>query len=39
VVQMSGSLACTVGFVRVDGGPLVPMTIGVTHIYRYTSGE
>jgi ketosteroid isomerase-like protein len=42
VVQMSGSLASTVGFergmVQVDGGPLVPMTIRVTHVYRYSQG-
>jgi ketosteroid isomerase-like protein len=43
VVQMSGSLAYTVGFergmVQVDGGPLVPMTIRVTHLYRYARGQ
>jgi ketosteroid isomerase-like protein len=43
VVQMSGSLAYTVGFergmVHVDGGPLVPMTIRVSHTYRYTRGQ
>jgi hypothetical protein len=36
---MGGSLAYTVGFVRVDGGPLVRMTIRVTHIYRYKRGQ
>ncbi len=39
VAEASGSLAYTVGFergdVRVDGGPLVPMTIRVTHVYRH----
>jgi ketosteroid isomerase-like protein len=43
IVQMSGTLAYTVGFergtVRVDGGPLVPMTIRVTHYYRYRHGQ
>ena len=43
VVAAADSLAYTVGFerggVRVDGGPLVPMTIRVTHIYRYADGR
>jgi ketosteroid isomerase-like protein len=43
VVQVSGSLAHTVGFerghVQVDGNPPVPMTIRVTHQYRYRDGE
>ena len=43
VVKLSDSLAYTVGFergtVQVDGGPLVPMTIRVTHMFRYTHGE
>ena len=43
VVEASGSLAYTVGFergeVQVDGGPLVPMTIRVTHVYRYARGR
>jgi ketosteroid isomerase-like protein len=43
IVQMSGSLAYTVGFergmVQVDGRPLAPMTIRVTHQYRYAHGE
>jgi len=43
ILWASGSLACTVGFergeVQVDGGPLVPMTIRVTHIYWETDGE
>ena len=43
VVRMSGSLAYTVGFergsVRVDGGPLVEMTLRVTHIYAYGRGR
>jgi ketosteroid isomerase-like protein len=43
VVDMSGSLAYAVGFergeVQVDGGPLVPMTIRVTHVYRHTRGR
>ena len=40
---MSDSLAYTVGFERglaqVDGKPPVPMTIRVTHMFRYTRGE
>jgi ketosteroid isomerase-like protein len=36
-------LACTVGFergtVRVDGEAPRPMTIRVTHLYRYTKGR
>jgi ketosteroid isomerase-like protein len=43
VVETSGSLAYTVGFergeVRIDGGPLIPMTIRVTHIYRFVNGR
>lgn len=43
VVQLSDTLAYTVGFerglVQVDGGPLTPMTIRVTHLYRCTRGE
>jgi ketosteroid isomerase-like protein len=43
VAECSGTLAFTVGFergdVRVDGGPVVPMTIRVTHIYRFTGGR
>ncbi len=39
----AGSLAYTVGFergeVQIDGGPLVPMTIRVTHVYRYARGR
>jgi hypothetical protein len=27
------------GMVHVDGGPLVPMTIRVSHTYRYTRGQ
>jgi ketosteroid isomerase-like protein len=43
VIQMSGELAYTVGFergmVRVDGGPLTPMTIRVTHVYRHAGRQ
>jgi ketosteroid isomerase-like protein len=43
VVKMSGGLAYTIGFERgmaqVDGNPPVPMTIRVTHTYRYTRGQ
>lgn len=43
IVQMSGSLAYTVGFergmIRVDGGPLAPTTFRVTHVYRYANGR
>jgi len=43
VVKVSDSLAYTVGFerglVQVDGGPLAPMTIRVTHTFRYTHGQ
>jgi ketosteroid isomerase-like protein len=43
VVETSGSLGYTVGFergdVRVDGGPMIPMTIRVTHIYRHRGGR
>jgi ketosteroid isomerase-like protein len=43
VVQISGSLAYTVGFerglVQVDGKPPAPMTIRVTHQFRYVRGE
>jgi ketosteroid isomerase-like protein len=43
VTHVSGDLAYTVGFergdVRVDGGPLIPMTIRVTHLYRRIDGE
>jgi ketosteroid isomerase-like protein len=43
VIDVSGELAYTVGFERgevsVDGGPRVPMTIRVTHTYRYSGGE
>ena len=43
VIDVSGDLAYTVGFERgevsVDGGPRVPMTIRVTHTYRYSGGE
>ncbi len=43
VAEASGSLGYTVGFergdVRVDGGPLVPMTIRVTHVYRHAGGR
>jgi ketosteroid isomerase-like protein len=43
VIHLSDTLACTVGFergvVQVDGGPLAPMTIRVTHVYRCTRGE
>ena len=39
----SGDLAYTVGFERgevsVDGGPLRPMTLRVTHVYRRVDGE
>jgi ketosteroid isomerase-like protein len=42
MVDMSGDLAYTVGFERgevsVDGGPRAPMTIRVTHVYRYSDG-
>jgi ketosteroid isomerase-like protein len=42
VVYASGDLAYTVGFERgnvsVDGNPLQPMTIRVTHIYRRIDG-
>ena len=40
VAYASGELACTVGFERgelaVDDGPVQPMTLRVTHIYRRT---
>jgi len=43
VVYSSGDLAYTVGFERaevsVDGGPVRPMTIRVTHIYRRFDNE
>jgi ketosteroid isomerase-like protein len=43
VVFASGDLAYTVGFERgeaaVDGGPVRPMTIRVTHIYRRLDGQ
>jgi hypothetical protein len=43
VVKVSDSLAYTVGFerglVQVDGKPLAPMTIRVTHAFRYARGE
>ena len=43
VAEVSGDLAYTVGFergdVRVDGGPVVPMTIRVTHVYRRRDGR
>ena len=43
VVECSGTLGYTVGFergdVRVDGGPVIPMTIRVTHIFRFTGGR
>jgi ketosteroid isomerase-like protein len=43
VIHMSGELAYTVGFergmVRVDGGPLAPMTIRVTHVYGWARGR
>jgi ketosteroid isomerase-like protein len=43
VIQTSGELAYTVGFergmVRIDGGPLAPMTLRVTHVYRYARGQ
>ena len=42
VVVASGDLAYTVGFERgevaVDGGPLRPMTLRVTHVYRRVDG-
>ncbi|GAA4873394.1 YybH family protein [Actinomycetospora straminea] len=42
VVAVSGDLACTVGFergvVRVDGGPLAPMVLRVTHGFRRIDG-
>ena len=43
VIEMSGSLAYTVGFergqVQVDGRALAPMTIRVTHVHRYSGGH
>jgi ketosteroid isomerase-like protein len=43
VVYQSGDLAYTVGFERgdvsVDGGPMQPMTIRVTHVYRRIDGQ
>jgi ketosteroid isomerase-like protein len=39
VAYTSGDLAYTVGFERVDGGPLRPMTIRTTHIYRRIGGD
>jgi ketosteroid isomerase-like protein len=43
VTEVSGDLAYTVGFergdVQVDGGPVVPMTIRVTHVYRRRDGR
>jgi ketosteroid isomerase-like protein len=43
VAFASGDLAYTVGFERgevaVDGGPVRPMTLRVTHIYRRADGE
>jgi ketosteroid isomerase-like protein len=43
VIYQSGDLAYTVGFERgdvsVDGGPLRPMTLRVTHVYRRIDGE
>jgi ketosteroid isomerase-like protein len=43
VAEVSGELAYTVGFergdVQVDGGPVVPMTIRVTQVYRRRNGR
>jgi ketosteroid isomerase-like protein len=43
VVAASGDLAYTVGFesgeVRVDGGPIAPMQLRVTHVLRRIDGE
>jgi ketosteroid isomerase-like protein len=43
VAQVSGDLAYTVGYERlnasIDGGPLAPMTVRVTHVYRREDGE
>lgn len=43
VTDISGDLAYTVGYERfnasVDGGPVAPMTIRVTHVYRRETGE
>ena len=43
VTDIVGDLAYTVGYERfiasVDGGPVAPMTLRVTHIYRREAGE
>lgn len=43
LVQTCDSLAYALGsergMVRVDGRPLCPMTLRVTHMYRYTGGQ
>ena len=43
VAGVSGDLAYTVGYERfngsIDGGPVTPMTVRVTHVYRRENGE
>ena len=43
VAGVSGDLAYTVGYERfngsIDGGPVAPMTVRVTHVYRRENGE
>jgi ketosteroid isomerase-like protein len=43
VAEVSGDLAYTVGYERaemsIDGGPMRPWTVRVTHIYRREDGE
>lgn len=43
VAGVSGDLAYTVGFERfnasIEGGPVEPMTVRVTHVYRRENGE
>jgi ketosteroid isomerase-like protein len=43
VAEVSGDLAYTVGYERfkasIDGGPVEPRTVRVTHVYRREDGE
>ncbi len=43
VADVSGDLAYAVGYERfngsIDGGPVTPMTVRVTHVYRREDGE
>jgi ketosteroid isomerase-like protein len=43
VADVSGELAYTVGYERfngsIDGRPVAPMTVRVTHVYRRENGE